>query len=750
MTVINTNVAALSARTYALKATEKMETAMERLSSGLRLNSAADDAAGLAVANKMESQLRGINVAIRNSQDGISLVQTAEAGMSEITNMVIRMRELSVQMNNGVYTDGDRTNAQLEVTALLAEIDKIADHTAFNNVKVLDGTYSTTVRAGNTGVETIDLTITSQDSSVLGEVAAQSALATSSATGTRTTASQVTTSAVSAKVATEVQVAFSADMQTFATNNSGKTLSYALSGTNSGDFTVDSSNNMIKDSVTLASGDSKAVTLTLTARSGTSASTETTSTATGSAVVTAATVEESDAVTIASSTALTSYLAGAGAPSVGAAEYVITGGADSTDFSINSSTGVLSNSSASSLDVSGGSTRNVQVTVYDRSNASIASNTSEVSTSGTIGSSTTTINTAFEVSDLVRIYKTNGLIEKIADDGTTINASDNVAGNIDVAVTHNGGTNVGGANAFAFNTISGNIEGTNINFNTSATYTITAVATLKIAVATLSATTGVADNDGDVTGGTTTAAMHNATAMTIGVMAGGTLDSINFNGSNTVITSAVNASGTDISGSLQIDNSTGIITLASGASPLAGGAYTITRTVTHDGDSDGVVNTYEDIITLTVTDYKHTDTYTVTATDSAVLATDNITITSTASDKFVDNIALSVTANVDHLADVNVSTQAGAARAVTILDQALDTLSSSQAKLGAIQNRLSHNIDNLSTGAMLTETARGRIMDADFARETSELSKQQILGQAATSMLAQANQSKQSILALLQ
>ena len=115
MTVINTNVGALTARTYALKANAAMQQSMERLSSGLRINSAADDAAGLAVANKMASQLRGINVAIRNSQDGVSLVQTAEAGMSEITNMIIRMRELSVQMNNGVYTDSDRTNAQLEV-----------------------------------------------------------------------------------------------------------------------------------------------------------------------------------------------------------------------------------------------------------------------------------------------------------------------------------------------------------------------------------------------------------------------------------------------------------------------------------------------------------------------------------------------------------------------------------------------------------------------------------------------------------
>ena len=122
MTVINTNTGALTARTYAVKANDSMTKAMERLASGLRINSAADDAAGLAVANKMESQLRGMNIAIRNSQDGISLVQTAEAGMSEISNMLIRMRELAVQMNNGIYTSSDRSNAQLEIDALMLDV----------------------------------------------------------------------------------------------------------------------------------------------------------------------------------------------------------------------------------------------------------------------------------------------------------------------------------------------------------------------------------------------------------------------------------------------------------------------------------------------------------------------------------------------------------------------------------------------------------------------------------------------------
>ena len=154
LTVINTNVGALMARTYAAQANKKMSRSMERLSSGQRINSAADDAAGLAVANKMESQQRGINMAMRNSRDGVSLVQTAESAMNEITNMVLRMRELAVQMDNGVYTGKDRDNAQLEINALLAEIDKIAENTRFNDVKLLDGSYDQTIRAGNTNAET--------------------------------------------------------------------------------------------------------------------------------------------------------------------------------------------------------------------------------------------------------------------------------------------------------------------------------------------------------------------------------------------------------------------------------------------------------------------------------------------------------------------------------------------------------------------------------------------------------------------
>ena len=169
MTAINTNVGALNARLYTLGANRSQEQAMERLSSGLRVNSAADDAAGLAVAGKMESQLRGINMSIRNAQDGVGLIQTAESGVNEIRNMVLRIRELAVQMANGIYENTpDRSNAQLEVTALIDQVTLIAENTRFNDVAIVDGSFTgVTIQAGNTTAETITLSFVDMASSGL-------------------------------------------------------------------------------------------------------------------------------------------------------------------------------------------------------------------------------------------------------------------------------------------------------------------------------------------------------------------------------------------------------------------------------------------------------------------------------------------------------------------------------------------------------------------------------------------------------
>jgi len=186
MTVINTNVGALHARYHSAKADFFVNKALERLSSGKRINKAADDAAGLAVASKMTSQILGMRTAIRNTQDGISLVQTAESSMNEINNMILRMRELAVQMNNGVYDSKDRDNAQLEVNALLQQINQISETAQFNSVNLLDGTYNKEIRAGNTNAEVINVFINNMataESAKITNFATEKAIVENDATG---------------------------------------------------------------------------------------------------------------------------------------------------------------------------------------------------------------------------------------------------------------------------------------------------------------------------------------------------------------------------------------------------------------------------------------------------------------------------------------------------------------------------------------------------------------------------------------
>ena len=135
---INTNVMSLTAQRNLTRSQNDMSTAMQRLSSGLRINSAKDDAAGLAIAERMNTQVRGMNVAIRNANDGISFAQTAEGGLNEMGNMLQRMRELAVQAANGTNTEGDRDNLNAEYGELVAEIGRLAETTQFNGNKMLE------------------------------------------------------------------------------------------------------------------------------------------------------------------------------------------------------------------------------------------------------------------------------------------------------------------------------------------------------------------------------------------------------------------------------------------------------------------------------------------------------------------------------------------------------------------------------------------------------------------------------------
>ena len=155
MTVIGTNVAAMRAQSASTSASMQLQQSMERLSSGKRINSAKDDAAGLAIATKMTAQIRGLNAAARNANDGVSLAQTAEGALGQISNIVQRIRELAVQSSNGTVTNTDRLGLDNESRALLDQIDTIAGTTNFNGVALLDGSAATV--SIQTGVNATDV-----------------------------------------------------------------------------------------------------------------------------------------------------------------------------------------------------------------------------------------------------------------------------------------------------------------------------------------------------------------------------------------------------------------------------------------------------------------------------------------------------------------------------------------------------------------------------------------------------------------
>ena len=173
--VINSNIMSLNSQRNLMKTQNSLATSMERLSSGLRINSAKDDAAGLGITDRMTSQIRGLNQAIRNANDGISLAQTAEGAMQTSTDILQRMRELAVQSANDSNSASDRANLQKEVSQLQQELNRIADTTTFNGKKILDGTFtSQKFQVGSNANETISVSIGSTSAQTMGNQAVTS------------------------------------------------------------------------------------------------------------------------------------------------------------------------------------------------------------------------------------------------------------------------------------------------------------------------------------------------------------------------------------------------------------------------------------------------------------------------------------------------------------------------------------------------------------------------------------------------
>ncbi|MCA3008097.1 MAG: flagellin FliC [Phycisphaerales bacterium] len=169
---VNSNIASLNAQRSLSQTTDKLQANFRRLSTGLRISTASDDAAGLAISERFRGQIRSTAQAIRNAQDGISLTQTGEGALNEVSSILIRMRELAIQSSNGTVSGADRSTLNEEFGDLIEEIDRIAKSTTFNGVSLLDGTGSTiTFQVGigtTTGVDTIQLSTSDTLASTLG------------------------------------------------------------------------------------------------------------------------------------------------------------------------------------------------------------------------------------------------------------------------------------------------------------------------------------------------------------------------------------------------------------------------------------------------------------------------------------------------------------------------------------------------------------------------------------------------------
>ncbi len=186
--VINTNIASLNAQRNLNASQNALNVSLQRLSSGLRINSAKDDAAGLAISERFTAQIRGLNQAARNANDGISLAQTAEGALSEIGNNLQRIRELAVQSSNATNSASDRAALQVEVAQLLNEIDRVANQTSFNGVKLLDGSFAGAVfQVGANAGESITVSsITDANVAAIGSVSQASGAALSVAASSLT------------------------------------------------------------------------------------------------------------------------------------------------------------------------------------------------------------------------------------------------------------------------------------------------------------------------------------------------------------------------------------------------------------------------------------------------------------------------------------------------------------------------------------------------------------------------------------
>ena len=741
MTVINTNVKALVAQDSMRQVNLKLATAMERLSTGLRINSAKDDAAGLAISERMNAQVRGLGMAIKNANDGLSMSQTADGAYGEVTSMLQRMRELAVQAATGSMSKLDRESIQLEIEELKAEIENVATKTHFNNIKLLDGTaQDVTLQVGANQGDTIQIGF---DSVRVKDIGSGDKPALTSVGGSAT---YIDAFSAGSLVLNGVLV-----------NSSLRTddnLSY---------YVEDGSVSVASASIVAASAIAKVAAINRVSE------------------FSGVTAKVNDTTVMGSTmTANPSALAAAALTINGVSTASIALGTDSETNramvakAINDISGQTGVRAINTEDDQQGVTlvaddgRNI--TLQFDSNSVLSSTNTGLSTSGTFVGT-------------FSLYSANG---------ASINVDHQIGNDLtgtglrlgtykpDVATMVSLERSGNGAPAAA-NAIVGQAAGISPS---AGGVGVLSGATLVINDIAISAARTTDDTASIAT--TASAKAASAIAIAAAINKKSDLTGVTARAEPNVIRSETDPSfvSTSASGSINLNG----VTISLSA-PTRNSVIDVINE--YSGQTGVVARVYGEGVELVAEDGRNIVLATSAELSASNLGLAGITLgggsavyqtgeTPTAGAGVAFYASVSLTSdraftvargseggeNFERLGfraglfggndtgmkidEVNVSTQEGASLAIGAIDHALEDVYAAQAKSGAYQNRLDAIVNVLSESTENLQASRSRILDTDYALEATNLAKAQIVSQAATAMLAQANQSQQTVLSLLQ
>lgn len=715
MSVINTNVKALVAQESMRSNNLKLSTTMERLATGLRINSAKDDAAGLAISNRMTAQVRGFTMAIKNANDGVSMAQTADGAYNQVTSMLQRMRELSVQAANGSMSDADRGSIQLEIDELKMEIDNVANKTHFNNIKLLDGSAKQIkLQTGANEGDLMNIGFDSVKTKDIGSGARPALTSVGGAVSATSNNAMVSGDLVlngvlvGASLATDDSKSFGDRVDATQTDSVAASAIAKAAAINrvsdqSGVF-ARVNDTQVRGSVMTAA----ALSGTITINGVETASVSTTSDAEVSRGLIANAINNVSAQT------------GVRAVNTGDdRQGVLLVADDGRNITIEFDT-----LTAAATGVGAANTYVGTYSLYT-TDGSAVSIEHQVGNEDTFGSTGVRLGSfSADVAQMVTINRETGTSSGALEGDTLVINSIAIAASRDTLDTASADTDLAGAAITeSVKSRSAIAIAAAINEKTDL-HGVTAVAEANVLRGSSFTADETANGDLYING------------VTVDGVSGGNrnaiIDKINeYTGQTGVVARAY---GEAIE--LVAEDGRNISLAAGGSLTAASLGLTDVLTVTGAGDATGST-TYYASVRLT--------------SDKA------FTVERGNQEDPTDFEALGFRVGTFggsdtgmKIAEINVGTQLGASMAITAIDAAINDVAASQARSGAFQNRLESTISVLSESVENTTASRSRILDTDYAQETTALARSQIIQQAATAMLAQANQQSQSVLALLQ